>query len=533
MTGPAAPASAETRPTGAMRSAADVPPRYNAVDILERNLGPRGDKVALHTPERAMTFRQVSRETNQVAGALRDKLDVRPGEFIALMCLDQPEWVTCFFGTLKAGAVAVSINTMVTPRDCAYILADCRARILVVHESLLPIVEQIRAQRPFPEHVVVIGQPGRSSDRSFDSLIAGAATDPPGAATHRDDLCMLNYSSGTTGEPKGIPHAHKDLPLSGQLYAVDGIGLREADLTFSVAKLFFTYGSGGNLIWPWYAGASVVLSPAPSRVATNLLETIDRFHPTVLNGVPTSYASMLAVERFEERYDLSSLRMCISAGEALPVSIWQEWKARTGHQIVEGIGATETLGLYLTNRLDDTRPGSVGKPVAGYDVRVVDSEGQAVPPGETGDLMVKGETTALAYLHQYEKSRRTFRGEWFASGDRFRVDADGYYWYVGRADEMLKVGGIWVAPVEIENALTSHPAVRESAVVGHPDRSGLTKPKAFVVLSDGYAPSEEMVQELIAHCATELAAFKRPRWIEFVDELPRTATGKLVRARLG
>jgi benzoate-CoA ligase family protein len=429
--------------------------------------------------------------------------------------------------------VAVSVNTMVTPRDCAYILGDCRARVLLVHESLLPIVEQIRAEQPFLEHVVVIGQPQRASDPAYAALIDGEATELAVAPTHRDDLCMLNYSSGTTGEPKGIPHAHKDLPLSGQLYAVDGIGLREDDLTFSVAKLFFTYGSGGNLIWPWYAGASVVLSSAPSRVATNLLEAIDRFHPTVLNGVPTSYASMLAVERFEERFDLSSLRMCVSAGEALPVSIWHDWKERTGHEIVEGIGATETIGLYLTNRLGDTRPGSVGKPVAGYEVRVVDEEGREVPPGETGNLMVRGETTALTYLHQYEKSRRTFRGEWFASGDRFRVDDDGYYWYVGRSDEMLKVGGIWVAPVEIENALTSHPAVRESAVIGHPDRSGLIKPKAFVVLNGGYAASEEMVQELIGHCASELAAFKRPRWIEFLDELPRTATGKLLRSRLG
>jgi len=533
MTGPAAPEGVDERGTGAMRTASEVPLRYNAVDILERNLGSRGDKVALHSPDRAMTFRQVSREANQVAGALSRQLDVRLGEFVALLCLDQPEWVTAFFGILKAGAAAVSINTMATQRECAYILGDCRARVLFVHESLLPTIEQIRAEQPFLEHVVVIGQPGRAPDPAYGALIAGEPTDLPPAPTHRDDLCMLNYSSGTTGEPKGIPHAHKDLPLSAQLYAVDGIGLRDDDRAFSVAKLFFTYGSGGNLIWPWYAGASVILSPAPSRVATNLLETIDRFHPTVLNGVPTSYASMLAVERFEERFDLSSLRMCISAGEALPVSIWQAWKERTGHEIVEGIGATETLALYLTNRLGDNRPGSVGKPVAGYEVRILDEEGGAVPAGQTGNLMVKGETAALAYLHQYEKSRRTFRGEWFATGDRFRVDDDGYYRYVGRSDEMLKVGGIWVAPVEIENALTSHPAVRESAVIGHPDRSGLIKPKAFVVLNGGYSPSEELVQDLIAHCARELAAFKRPRWVEFVEELPRTATGKLQRSRLG
>ena len=358
-------------------------------------------------------------------------------------------------------------------------------------------------------------------------MIGDQATEFAAAPTHRDDPCMLNYSSGTTGEPKGIPHAHKDLPLTAQLYAVDAIGLREDDRTFSVAKLFFTYGSGGNLIWPWYAGASVILSPAPSRIATNLLEMIDRFKPTVLNGVPTSYASMLAVDRFTETYDLSSLRMCISAGEALPAAIWHEWKRRTGHEIVEGIGTTENLALYLTNRLGDTRPGSAGKRVEGYEIKIVDDDGQAVPRGEVGNLLVKGETAALAYLHQYERSHRTFLGEWLATGDRFYEDDDGYYWYVGRSDDMLKVGGIWVSPLEIENTLTAHDAVRESAVIGHPDQSDLIKPKAFVALHSGYAPSKEMAQELIAYCARELAAFKRPRWIEFVDELPRTATGKL------
>jgi benzoate-CoA ligase family protein len=515
-----------------VRRAADVPLYYNGVDILERNLHARADKVALYSPERTMTFGQVSREANQVGNALSGKLGVRLGDFVALLCLDGSEWVTSFFGVVKAGAVAVSINTMATPRECEYILRDCRARVLVVHESLLPTIEGIRAGQPFLEHVVVVGGSAREPDLAYADLIGDQATEFPAASTHRDDPCMLNYSSGTTGEPKGIPHAHKDLPLTAQLYAVDAIGLREDDITFSVAKLFFTYGSGGNLIWPWYAGASVILSPAPSRTATNLLETIDRFKPTILNGVPTSYASMMAVDRFTTTYDLSSLRMCISAGEALPATIWHEWQRRTGHEIVEGIGTTENFALYLTNRLGDTRPGSAGKRVEGYEIKIVDDDGQAVPRGQVGSLLVKGETAALAYLHQHERSRRTFLGEWLATGDRFYEDDDGFHWYVGRSDDMLKVGGIWVSPVEIENTLTGHEAVRECAVVGHPDRSDLIKPKAFVALHAGYAPSEEMAQELIAYCARELASFKRPRWIEFVDELPRTATGKLQRSRL-
>ena len=515
-----------------MRTADAVPLHYNAVDILERNLGARADKVALYCRDRTMTFDQVALEANQAGNALINKLGVRLGDSVAILCLDRPEWVASFFGIVKAGGVAVSINTMVTPRECDYILRDCRARVLFVDESLLPVIEGIRHAQPFLEHVVVIGRSARGSDPEYADLIGDQATELAAAPTHRDDPCMLNYSSGTTGEPKGIPHAHKDLPLTAQLYAVDAIGLREDDRTFSVAKLFFTYGSGGNLIWPWYAGASIILSPAPSRVAMNLLETIDQFKPTVFNGVPTSYASMLAVDRFPEGHELSSIRLCLSAGESLPVAIWQDWKTRTGHEIVEGIGTTENLALYLTNRLGEARPGSVGKRVAGYEIRIVDDDGQPAPSGAVGNLQVKGETAALAYLHQYERSRRTFLGEWLATGDRFHEDADGYFWYVGRSDDMLKVGGIWVSPVEIENALTGHEAVRESAVVGHPDKSNLIKPKAFVALQAGYSPSEELARELIAYCAREMAAFKRPRWIEFVEELPRTATGKLQRSRL-
>jgi benzoate-CoA ligase family protein len=515
-----------------MRTADDVPLRYNAVDVLERNLAERRDKVALYSAEGTMTFGEVSAEVDRVAAALRTRLGVRIGDFIAILCLDQPEWVAAYFGIVKAGAVAVSINTMATPRDCDYMLRDCRARILFVHESLLGTIEGIRDDLPDLERVVVVGRPSRGSDQAYAELIADAPAGFPAAATHRDDPCMLNYSSGTTGEPKGIPHAHKDLPIAAQLYSVDALGLREDDRTFSVAKLFFTYGSGCNLIWPWYTGASIVLSSAPSRVATNVLEAIDRFRPTVFNAVPTSYASMLAIDGFTETYDLSSIRMCISAGESLPVPIWRAWKDRTGHEIAEGIGTTENFALYLTNRLGDTRPGSTGKPVAGYEIRLVDDAGQPVAPGETGTLQVKGETAALAYLHQYQRSRATFLGEWTTTGDRFRVDEDGYYVYVGRSDDMLKVGGIWVSPVEIEHTLTAHEAVLECAVIGRPDASGLVKPKAIVVLRSGVAPSDDTARELIAYCAGELAAFKRPRWIEFVDALPRTATGKLQRSKL-
>jgi benzoate-CoA ligase family protein len=522
----------QERETRLVRRAADVPLAYNAVDILERNLDARADKIALYSADRTMTFRQVASEVNQLGNGLRRKLGVRIGDAVALMSLDRAEWVTSFFGIVKAGGVAVSLNTVATPRDCAYILRDCRARVLIVDETIRPIIDDVRDEAPLLEHLVVIGGAGQGPDLTYAELIGDQSSQLDVAPTHRDDPCMLNYSSGTTGEPKGIPHAQKDLPLTAQLYGVDAIGLRESDITFSVAKLYFTYGSGGNLIWPWYAGASVVLTSAPSRIATNLLETIDRFRPTVFNGVPTSYASMMAVDRFTEIFDLASIRMWISAGEALPAAIWHDWKQRTGHGIVEGIGTTENLALYLTNRLGDARPGSAGRRVDGYEIKIVDDEGQVVPRGQVGNLLVKGETAALAYLHQYERSQRTFQGQWLATGDRFYEDEDGYFWYVGRSDDMLKVGGIWVSPVEIENTLAGHPAVRECAVVGRTDQSDLIKPKAFVVVRSGYARSDELARELIGYCAQELAAFKRPRWIEFVDELPRTSTGKLQRSKL-
>jgi len=511
--------------------AADLPLYYNAVEILERNLPERADKVALYSLEREMSFQEVADEVNRVGNALK-KLDVRMGEFIGILCLDRPEWVTSFFGTLKIGAIAVGMNTLLTPREYAYMLRDCRARVLIVHESLLPTIEEIRDDQPFLEHVIVVGRGGRPGDISYEEWIAGESTELEAAPTHRDDFCTLNYSSGTTGEPKGILHAHKDLPLCAQLWGVNVLGLREEDRTFAAAKLFFTFGLGGNLIFPWYVGASVVLFSGPPRIPTNLLEIIDRFKPTVFYNAPTGYGMILAVENFTEKYDLSSLRLCVSAGEALPAPIWHQWKEATGVDIIDGIGSTENFHIFLSNRPGDIRPGSSGKPFEGYELKIVDEEGNEVPQGEIGDLLVKGETAALFYLHQYEKSQKTFRGEWLYTGDKYYVDEDGYYWHAGRSDDMLKVGGIWVSPVEVESTLLSHPAVLECAVVGHPDQANLIKPKAFVVLKEGYTASEELANELIQHCREHMADYKRPRWIEFVDELPKTATGKIQRFRL-
>ena len=512
---------------------ADLPLHYNCVHTLEHNLDRRADKIALYSLEREMTFREVSREVNQVGNALK-KIGVRIGDFVAILSLDLPEWVTTFFGVLKIGGVAVGMNTTLTPKEYAYMLDDSRARVLVVHESLLPRIEEIRSGRPFLEHVIVLASGGRptSADVSYEDWIKGESTELAAALTHRDDWCTLNYTSGTTGPPKGIQHAHKDMPLSSQLYTVNVLGLGESDRTFSVARLFFTYGLGVNLFSPWHVGAATVLCSQPPRVPANVLETIDRYKPTFLFNVPTGYASLMAVDQFRVRYDLSSLRVCVAAGEALPASLWHSWKEQTGLEIIESMGTTEAFALFLSNRPGDTKPGTLGKCVEGFELKIADENGADVPQGEIGDLMVKGETFSLCYLHQYHKSQVSFRGEWLFTGDKFFQDEDGYYHYAGRVDDMLKAGGIWVSPVEIESTLRMHEAVYECAVMGRPDRDGLMKPKAFITLRPGFTASPELADELIEHCKAKMAGFKRPRWIEFMDELPKTATGKIQRSAL-
>ncbi|RMF80511.1 MAG: benzoate-CoA ligase family protein [Chloroflexi bacterium] len=512
--------------------ASDLPLHYNAVEILEHNLVDRADKKALLTLDREMTFREVSNEVNQVGNALR-KLGVRFGDVVGILAPDSAEWVTAYFGVMKIGAVALGMNTLMKPYEYDYILQDSRARVLIVHESLLPAIDEVRKKHTTLEHTIVIGDIGERTDvHSFRMLIGGEATTLKAAYTHREDICMLNYSSGTTGEPKGIPHAHKDLPLTAQLWGVNTLGLQESDRTFALAKLFFTFGTGGNLLFPWYAGASIVLYAGSPRVTDNILAHIDRFKPTVFYNAPTGYAIMLSIADFTDRYDISSLRLCVSAGEALPAPVWQQWKERTGIEIIDGIGCTEVFHIFISNRPGDIRPGSSGKPVEGFEARIVDDDMNDVPQGEIGNLLIKGETTALSYLHQYDRSRRTFLGEWLFTGDKYFVDEDGYYWHAGRSDDMLKVGGIWVSPMEVESTLISHPAVVECAVVGHEDQSDLVKPKAFVILQDGYEASAELEQELIAYCREKLADYKRPRWVQFVDELPKTATGKIQRFRL-
>lgn len=517
-------------PVRAKRTA-DVPLHYNLVEILERNLHEAADRLAVLSPDRELTFAEVSAEANQVTNALRS-IGMKAGDTVAIVSPDCAEWATCFFGTVKAGVVALGTNTLLTPEGLRYVLHDGRARLAIVHEALLETFDQVRGELPFLEHVVVIGNATQEGDRPFSEWIADEPNTAEAALTHRDDFAILNYSSGTTGQPKGILHSHKDPLLAAELWGVNVLGIESTDRTLSVARLFFTFGLGGNLIFPWYVGAQTVLFPENPREAKTVLGMIDRLRPTILYGAPTGYAAALAVEGLTTNYDLSTLRVCVSAGEALPAALWHRWQGTVGVEIIDGIGSTENFHIFLSNRPGRIRPGSSGRKMEGYELAILDESGDPVEQGQVGNLLVKGETAALSYLHDSAKSRETFQGEWLSTGDKYYMDDNGYYWHAGRSDDMLKVGGIWVSPVEVESTLIAHDAVLECAVVGVGDRAALIKPKAYVVLNPGYDASDEMAEELTQHCVSAMEAYKRPRWIEFLQELPKTATGKIQRFKL-
>ena len=510
--------------------ASDLPLYYNAVDILEHNLPQRADKEALFSESRTLTFGEVSAEVNQVGNALK-ALDVRVGETVGLLAFDSPEWITSFFGTLKIGAIHIGMNTLLTAEEYAYILQDSRARVLIVQDALYDKIAQIREQAPHLEHVIVIGDAPEHTV-GYGEWLGGVSAECDTYPTHREDYATLNYSSGTTGQPKGILHAHKDLILTSVLWGQNILKLQESDRTFALAKLFFTFGTGGNLLMPWSVGASNVVYAGSPRDPKAVLSMIEQFKPTVFYNAPTGYAMTMALSDFPDAYDLSSLRICVSAGEALPAPLWREWKEKTGLDTLDGLGATEVYHIYISTRPDDIKPGTSGKPVPGFEVRIIDEDGNDLLQGEVGNLILKGESVALSYLHQYERSKQTFRGEWFFTGDKYYVDEDGYYVHAGRSDDMMKVGGIWASPMEIESMVISHESVVECAVVGQTDQSDLVKPKAFVVLQEGYAASAELERDIIEYCRENMAAYKRPRWVEFVDELPKTATGKIQRYKL-
>jgi benzoate-CoA ligase family protein len=511
-------------------SVPNLPEHYNAsTTFIDANLeAGRGNHPAIVYGDQTLSYAEVAAMVNRTGRALI-KLGVEMEQRVMLLLLDSPEFVASFFGAIRMGAVPIPTNTLLRPADYEYLLNDSRATTLIVSEPLYASIAPIRANLKWLKHVIVVGN-NPPDALNFAEWTKHESPELTPADTLRDDACFWLYSSGTTGFPKGAVHLQHDMVYCAENYARGVLDIAEKDRTFSVAKLFFAYGLGNGLYFPFYVGATTILYPG--RPEPKLIyQVATKYKPTLFFCVPTAYAGLLAVED-TAAYDLSSVRMCVSAGEALPKALYDRWLAKWRVEILDGIGSTEILHIFISNRKGKVRAGSSGKLVTGYDARVVDEEDRDLPQGEIGNLLIRGDSTCAYYWNKHAKTKETLFGEWIRTGDKYMIDPDGYFWYQGRSDDMLKAGGIWVSPVEVEATLISHPAVLECAVIGLLDQDELIKPKAFVVLKQGFAASPQLEGELKTFVKDRIAPFKYPRWVEFVDELPKTATGKIQRFRL-
>ncbi|HJZ76482.1 MAG TPA: benzoate-CoA ligase family protein [Vicinamibacterales bacterium] len=517
-----------------------IPATFNvATHFVDRNVDAgRGAHVAIECGDQRITYAEVLANVNRVGSALR-RLGVRPEERVVLLLPDGPEFVYSFFGAIKIGAVPIPLNTLWKPADYGHVLHDSRAVVVIVADDLLPAIEAVPAARGRSVRHVIAAGPGDVMQTHlhtrFSMLVRQGSDECEAEPTHRDAPAFWLYSSGSTGMPKGCVHLHHDMVVCAELFGKGILRITGADRTFSVAKLFFAYGLGNALYFPFSVGATTILWPGhPTPV--NVYAVIERFRPTLFYSVPTGFAMLLAYGRPEgdvkADFDLSSVRLAVSAGEALPAALYDRFKQRYGVDIVDGIGSTEALHMFISNRPGAIRPGSSGKIVEGYEARILDDSAVPVPPGEIGNLWIRGDSTCAAYWNQHEKTKSTIEGHWLRTGDKYSVDEDGYYWYAGRSDDMLKVGGQWVSPAEVEGVLIGHDTVLECGVIGRHDHDGLMKTMAFVVVKQGVQPSPELAKELQQFVRAQLAAYKRPQWVEFIPELPKTATGKIQRYRL-
>lgn len=527
------------------------PERFNMADyFLYHNLEEgRENKVCLYFEDQTYTYGDAARMSNRAGNALRE-LGVEVEDRVLLVLPDCPEFVWSWFGAARIGAVITMVNPLLPPDDYEYYLEYTRARVAIVHYSLLKTFTEAARDAEFLRAVLVVGNdqdeaetgssPFTGGERSavtgkarwvlFDEIVSAQPSICRAADTHRDDIAIWLFTSGSTGHPKGAVHLQHDLPYNTEVFAKQTMVVNENDLTVSVPKLFFGYATGTNLLFPFAVGGATALF-AERATPEKLFEVIQRYRPTILTTVPTMINSMVNADN-ARAHDLSSLRFCYSAGEALPVELYYRWQETFGGEVCDGIGSAEMFHIYITNRPGHVKPGSLGRIVEGYQARIVDAAGLEVPPGEMGTLRIKGDSAALCYWNAHQKSKETFAGDWCTTGDQFHVDEEGYYWYHGRTDDMLKVSGIFVAPAEIENCLLQHDAVLECAVIGHDGGDGLVKPRAFIVLREGHSPSEQLDASIKEFVKATIAPYKYPRWIEFVSSLPKNDRGKVDRKSL-
>ena len=503
--------------------------RFNfAQHLIERNSS-RAAKIAFIDDYGSLSYGQLAERIRRMAAGLL-AAGVRREERVLLLMLDCSDWPVSFLGALYAGIVPVAVNTLLTVQDYAFMLADSRAQVAIVSGALLPTLHDALEQAPHEIKTIIVAHPNGTLPpgvQDLEAFMAGQPSQPAPANTGPDDPAFWLYSSGSTGRPKGTVHTHGNLYWTAELYGTRLLGLTERDICFSAAKLFFAYGLGNGLSFPLSVGATVVLMAERPTPEATFARWIDQ-QPTVFFGAPTGFAGMLASPKLPAR-DSVSLRLVSSAGEALPADLGERFTAHFGVEIIDGIGSTEMLHIFLSNRPGQVRYGTTGWPVPGYAIELRGEDGQPVADGETGDLYIQGPSAALMYWGNREKSRETFQGAWTKSGDKYVRNPDGTYTYAGRSDDMLKVSGIYVSPFEVEATLMLHPAVLEAAVIGVPDSEGLTRTKAFVVLKSGQQVTDT---ELKAFVKDRLAPYKYPRQIEFLAELPKTATGKIQRFKL-
>ncbi len=512
---------------------------YNAVtDLIDAPVA-RGltGKVAFIDADRALTYGELQARTSAFAASLLE-LGMRPEERLALLLPDSIDFPIAFWGGVRAGIVALPLNTLLTSEQYAYILGDSRAAAIVVAASLAHALVPILDRLPRLRTIILVGAGENDKAafagcdlRDFAALSMDRGAKPFVAPTLSDEAAFWMYTSGSTGEPKGVRHVHTTPLAAARLMGRHVIGICEDDVVFSAAKLFFSYGMGNAMAFPLSVGATTVL--LPQRPTPDAVFDIMRRHrPTIFYGVPTLYASLLAHKDMRRGAGSDRLRLCVSAGEALPAELGRRWRDACGVDVLDGIGSTEMFQTFLSNRPGDVRYGTTGKPVPGYELKIVDEAGAEVATGEIGELIVRGPTASEGYWNQRQKTRRTFVGEWTFTGDKYFRDADGYFHYCGRTDDMFKVSGMWVSPFEVESALVSHEAVLEAAVIGKEDADGLIKPKAFIVLRNGFAADEHLLETLRMHVKESAGPWKYPRWIDIRPDLPRTATGKLQRFKL-